>query len=86
MPWFGGGGSGGGGSDVFLLDKFTATPAQTVFTLTSTPASPANVLGWVDGVFYESGVDFSIVGNVATWLDVDFALEGGESVDFYYQI
>jgi hypothetical protein len=86
MPWFGGGSSGGGGSDVFRLEYFNATPAQTVFNLASAPASTTTVMGYVNGELAENGVDYSVVGNVFTWNDVEFTLDTGDVVAIYYQV
>lgn len=80
--FFPGGGSGGGGVSALQNDQFVATPAQTVFALSAIPTSAVIMI--VDGVSYEDIVDFTIVAASATWLNTDFALSGGEKVQFYY--
>jgi hypothetical protein len=85
MPWTGGSGNSGG-TVVFRLDYFDATPLQTVFNLPATPVAPTKLIGFVNGVEYRNGTDFSVVGNVFTWLDVDFTLTTGDVVGMYYEV
>jgi hypothetical protein len=66
------------------IDKFTATPGQTVFNLSASPASPSKVLGFVNGQEADPGVDFTVVGNVATWLNTSFSLNGDRVIFFYF--
>ncbi len=64
-------------------EQFTATPGQTVFNLAFAPLVPATVGFYVNGVRYQFGTDFTVLANVATWLDTDFTLDG-DNVDVAY--
>lgn len=66
------------------LDKFTATPGQTVFALASAPVSPSTVLAFVNGKEAVNGDEFSVVGNVFTWLNTDYTLNGDRVVVSYF--
>jgi hypothetical protein len=47
-------------------DEFVPAAAQTVFVLSQTPLNArADLL--VNGVDYDRGVDYGVVGNVLTW-------------------
>jgi len=67
-------------------DEFVATAGQTVFTLTLLPNDPANVVLAVNGFVYTNDVDFTIVGNIVTWLAVDFALGVGDQIRVDYEV
>lgn len=74
------------GSGELIVQPFIATAAQTVFTLTSAPTYPANVLFFVNGVSYQIGTDFTVAAVTVTWLNVDFILGTGDAVDIAYQL
>lgn len=77
--------SPGGGGGSFVLDKFTATAGQTVFTLSQTPADVNVVLLFVEGVEYSPPVFFTVVGTTLTWLDVPFTMPLNARVEAFYQ-
>lgn len=78
-------GPGGGGASNFVLDQFVVTPAQTVFALSLAPTAPTEVLFWVNGVLYRTGVDYVVVGAVLTWGNVLFALGTPDTAEAYYE-
>jgi hypothetical protein len=77
-------GTGPGGA-TFQVDPFTAAPLQTAFVLSAVPAVSADVLVWVNGVLYELGVDYTVVGTALTWLNTLFTLGAPDVVIAYYQ-
>jgi len=65
------------------VDVFTTTVGQTVFTLSSTPASVAGVS------FYHAGqlrppTDYTVVGTTVTWLDLPYTFVAGEEIIIKY--
>lgn len=72
------------GVDHQQTDPFTATDGQTVFTLSQTPVDPNDVRMRINGVGYDVGVDYVVVGTSVTWMDVLFVLEAGEAIEFMY--
>lgn len=60
-------------------DVFTATPGQTIFTLTETPVDAESFQLTINGVKYEND-QYTLVGNVVTWLNIAFFMDGGETV------
>lgn len=78
--------AGGSGSGTFALDTFAPTGGQTVFALSTAPATPALVLAFVNGVLYLEGVDFTVVGAVFTWGNVLFALGPPDRLEAYYEV
>lgn len=74
---------GGGAAAVaarWQEDEFTATPAQTVFTLRFTPLDLDTVTVRVNGVLYDDVADWTVLATTLTWLDTPFALAAGDSV------
>ena len=60
-----------------------ATPGQTVFTLTETPANPLAVMLFIDGVMWPSThASVTVSNNTVTWSGA--ALSGGERIDVAY--
>jgi len=61
-----------------------AMEGQTEFTLVDTPVDPTDVTLVMNGQVYLGGVDYTVVGNVVTWLNTDFALNAGDRlrIDF----
>jgi len=84
MPFFPPGGSGGGGGNALQNEQFVSTLNQTVFNLASVPTSA--VIMMVDGLGYEDGVDYTVAGNVVTWLNTDFTLVAGQAVQMFYLV
>jgi hypothetical protein len=84
MPFFPPGGTGGGGANALQNEQFIPVDDQTVFNLASVPTSA--VIFTVNGVAYEDTVDFTVVGNVVTWLDTDFQIKAGDAVQVYYLV
>ncbi len=84
MPLFPAGGSGGAGANALQNEQFVAALNQTVFNLASAPTSA--VLMTVNGVAYEDVVDFTVAGNVVTWLNTDFHMAAGDAVQFFYLV
>lgn len=67
-----------------VTDYFDASEDQTLFNLSLPPSSPSTVLMFVNGVQYRNGVDYAVVLQQATWLDVDFQLGAFDAVMFLY--
>jgi hypothetical protein len=65
-------------------DEFTATLAQTVFTLTQSAAAGGVVVLTINGQRFAEGTDFTISGTTLTWLDTPFTLEAGDAVVITY--
>jgi hypothetical protein len=76
---------GGPGGASFQIDTFDAAALQTVFNLSVPPAVSSEVLVWVNGVLYEIGVDYTVLGAVVTWLNTLFTLGAPDVVEAYYQ-
>ena len=72
-----------GGGMTFFLQEFTASEGQTDFILTHTPTPSAIVLGYVNGVLYRQGSDYTFVGDTFTWSD-NFTLIDNDVVQVYY--
>lgn len=64
----------------WVEDEFIAIALQTVFTLSGTPADPETFELTVNGVQYDDVDDYTLVGNVITWLDTPFTLSAGDEV------
>lgn len=76
-----------GGSDLQpVLDQFSPAAAQTIFNLSQLPLFVGTVMMFVNGQAFLNGVDFGVVGQVATWNDIDFAMDGTEAVMFTYDM
>lgn len=61
-------------------EVFIAVAGQTVFTLGRPPLDTASFQFYVNGVKYDAGYHYTLVGDTVTWLNVEFFLAGGESV------
>jgi len=82
LPTIGAG--GGGATGQLKINAYTATLAQTVFTLTTTPSNPTGLMFFVEGLVYtaQSGF-FTVVGTTVTWSG--FSLPLGARVEAVYQ-
>ena len=60
-------------------DVFTAAPGQTVFTLAAEPVDSESFQLTVNGVKYEND-QYTLIGTTVTWLNVEFSMDGGETV------
>jgi hypothetical protein len=78
------GGGGGGGAPTEIVDTFTALASQTIFNLSGLPSDVTDVEVHVNGVEYNFGINYTVVGAVATWLDVPFVLSAGDIIVFRY--
>lgn len=58
----------------FTEDEFTPTAAQTIFSLSQSFLVGGISIVFVNGIGFAEGTDYSIAGNVLTWLDTDFTL------------
>ena len=67
-------------------EHFFAIANQTVFTLGTAPAVASAVQFYVNGVKYVFGIDYTVVGTTVTWLNGDFNMEAGDTVDIYYTV
>lgn len=63
-------------------DHFDATSGQTSFELMATPTSVVKM--FVNGMWQQFGVDFTVSGRTVTRIDYSFQLEDGDLVDFEY--
>ena len=69
-------GSGSGNAKLPVVETFTPTNGQTVFTLTTIPEFPALCVLTVDEMEYIINQHFTITnGNTLTWLNVGFELK-----------
>ena len=66
-------------------DEFTATAAQTAFTLSQTFQPGGISVVSINGVNYAQDTDYTISGLLLTWLNNDFILEAGDRVVAKYQ-
>ena len=83
----GGGGTGPGGGVEPQLDTITVgTNGQTNFTLSGTPETPSETAVIFQGIEHLYGVDFTVSGNVMTWLNNEFSFSAGEVVKIRYFI
>lgn len=64
-------------------ESFTPTPSQTVFNIAETPLDPSEVSFILNGLTYETGVDFSVSGTTVTWLN-PLVLNGSDLVEIIY--
>ncbi len=58
----------------FVEDAFVPTGGQTVFNLSVAPQDADSLRVSVNGLIYESGVDYTLAGTTLTWLDALFDL------------
>jgi len=65
-------------------DEFTATAAQTVFTLTQPFTTGGLIVLTINGQRFALDTDFTAAGTTLTWLDTPFVLESGDSVVVIY--
>lgn len=61
----------------FIADKYTATPGQTLFTLSADPGALANLDVSIDGVTQVPGTDYNYVATALTFVT---PMVGGEKV------
>ena len=61
-------------------EVYIATAGQTVFTLGRPPLDANSFQFSVNGVKYAESVDYSLVGDTVTWLNVAFILQAGDEV------
>lgn len=66
-------------------ESFTPAPAQTVFNIAATPTTDSEVTFRLNGVAYETGTDFSVVGTTVTWLKA-ITLDATDTVEIVYYI
>ena len=69
------------------IDRFNlnvTSNGQTLFTLPSTPIYPDKVFLKFFGLGQKYGVDYTVSGNVLTWLDNDFTLEIGDELEVWF--
>lgn len=82
------GGGGGGGSSLPVdnnVDVFTPTNGQTVFNLSSAITIAANKTKlFVNGVKMPYGINYTIVGNVLTFIPTNFVLKNTDKLEVYY--
>lgn len=82
--------AGPAGSSAFNKSEsvLVAFNGQTNFILSTTPLAGSDVQMFVNGMLYEKGVDYSILGPNVTWLNTMVLQAGltGDSVVFVYQV
>lgn len=66
-------------------ESFTPTPSQTLFVISETPSDPTEVNFRLNGVSYETGVDFSVSGLNVTWLNA-IVLDATDLVEITYYV
>jgi len=69
----------------FAEDQFTAAALQTVFVTSFAYLAGGLSALFVNGVEYDIGVDYTLVGTTLTWLDTLFTLGVGDKVTIKYQ-
>lgn len=74
---------GGGGNLSPAQEQFTATNAQTIFTLSNTPVVDTAVMMFINGVKQEYGTDYTVSSTTATYTGSP-ALVNGDQVEFWY--
>ena len=79
-------GGGGGGGLSFASSIYTPAPSQILFTLPSIPAG--KTLAFVNGIQYDQGLEFSVVGTTFTWNSVaaEFSLAPSDRLAVYYEV
>lgn len=77
---------GGGGGALPVVDQYTATNGQTVFTLGATPLDPSTLLLFINGARQTYGSDYTVAGSTLTFLAPSFTLSAGDQVAAHYQI
>lgn len=80
------GSTGGGGGASFAENEFSATPAQTVFTLSGSLVPGGLSVLFVNGLGYAEGTEYTVSGTTLTWLNVPFILEAGDRVVIKFQV
>lgn len=62
------GAGGGGGGTPLSIQGFNPVGAGPIWTFVLPPLAPASkVQLFINGVFYEQGVDFTVLGSTVTW-------------------
>jgi hypothetical protein len=69
---------------VRVSETYAPLLGQTVFTLSFTPAQPAQVDLFVNKTKFVNGADYTVAGTTLTWLDVEFTLDPGDLVETTY--
>jgi hypothetical protein len=69
---------------VRVSETYTPLLGQTAFTLAVAPPQPAQVDFFVNTTKFVNGADYSVAGTTLTWLDVEFTLDPGDSVEAIY--
>lgn len=68
-----------------VVDVFTATASQTIFTASSTPINNDSFSGYRNGQRITEGPDYTLVGTTFTWQDPGGdTLDAGEEIVFQY--
>ena len=82
----GGTGPGGGGVEPQTDPITVGSNGQTIFVLSGTPETASEVEVIFLGVDQDYGIDYTVAGNVLTWLNTDFSLVIGEVLKVRYFI
>ena len=89
MPMYNYGGLSGSSvvGQVFATQQMVASSnGQTAFALAQPKLGGGMSSLMVNGITYEEGIHYTIVGIAMTWLDVGFTLQVGDQLQVYYQI
>lgn len=68
----------------YLINSFTPTNGQTVFTLSQASNSGYYFLT-LNGLTQERSLDYTVSGTTLTWLNADFTLTTSDKLVFYYK-
>ena len=66
-------------------EAFTPTPSQTVFTIAEAPSDNSDANFRLNGMTYETGVDFSVSGTTVTWIKA-ITLDSTDLVEIIYYV
>lgn len=69
-------------------ESFTATAGQTIFALGMMPSDPDTVQMFINGSKQEHGIgnDYNVVGTTVTYTSVDYTIQNGDIVEFWYLV
>lgn len=67
----------------FIVDIFSPTPNQVNFTLGSNPNGIPQILK-INGLDQLLGIDYTVVGNLVTWISNDFSLGSNDTLVVEY--